>query len=488
MGQISWGRLGDIPDERPPPRMLLGLAIDPPRGRVNCVGSPVSSATPENNRDKMNQVFAAKCGSLLIALATVASTTVAATDPLRVLIETDAPGGDPDDEGSLVRFFLYLNEWDVEGIYCTRRADQARNGESGQACLNRFIAAYEKVWPTLRTHDARYPSPEHLRSITYPAYEGTAARDAIVATVDREDPRRVWYVNWGTNDGNLTAMRQALDHVKRTRSSAAYRAFVDRLCFSRDADRGYHVREHIPHLHLWVDTRNPDRWYHRFRPLTATAGGFDIDRDVKTGHGQLGSYYTIQKEGDTPGFLYLVPNGLSDAFSPSSGSWAGRFVPRTDEHRRDGFYWSAAQDKLGETTSRDNTLRRWATHIQNDFKARMDWCVREYEDANHPPAVVVNGVAGMKPLSVLASPGQQVELSAEGSTDADGDGLQFTWFSYPEAGTYGKVVAIDNSDQVNTSLAVPQDSSGKSIHVVLQVTDEGEPALTRYRRVVIDCR
>jgi len=34
---------------------------------------------------------------------------------LRVIIETDA-GGDPDDEQSLVRFLLYANEWDVEGI------------------------------------------------------------------------------------------------------------------------------------------------------------------------------------------------------------------------------------------------------------------------------------------------------------------------------------------------------------------------------------
>ena len=54
------------------------------------------------------------------------------TERLRVMIETDAPGGDPDDEGSLVRFFVYLNEWDIEGIYCTRRADQARNGKVGK--------------------------------------------------------------------------------------------------------------------------------------------------------------------------------------------------------------------------------------------------------------------------------------------------------------------------------------------------------------------
>src|SRR5712692_8487395 len=38
---------------------------------------------------------------------------------LRLIIETDA-GGDPDDEQSLVRFLLYTNEWEVEGIIANR--------------------------------------------------------------------------------------------------------------------------------------------------------------------------------------------------------------------------------------------------------------------------------------------------------------------------------------------------------------------------------
>jgi hypothetical protein len=43
------------------------------------------------------------------------------SDRLRLMIETDA-GGDPDDEQSLVRFLLYANEWDVEGIIARRWA------------------------------------------------------------------------------------------------------------------------------------------------------------------------------------------------------------------------------------------------------------------------------------------------------------------------------------------------------------------------------
>src|ERR1051325_138060 len=50
-----------------------------------------------------------------------------AASRLRFIIETDA-GGDPDDEQSLVRFLLYVNEWDVEGIIANRA--RARDGEN----------------------------------------------------------------------------------------------------------------------------------------------------------------------------------------------------------------------------------------------------------------------------------------------------------------------------------------------------------------------
>ena len=60
------------------------------------------------------------------AIATTNPDVTCSTNPatavntrLRLLIETDA-GGDLDDEQSLVRFLLYANEWDVEGIIANR--------------------------------------------------------------------------------------------------------------------------------------------------------------------------------------------------------------------------------------------------------------------------------------------------------------------------------------------------------------------------------
>ena len=65
--------------------------------------------------------------ALLAAIAMICGPVpMQANDRLRLIIETDA-GGDPDDEQSLVRFLLYVNEWDVEGIIANRR--EARPGD-----------------------------------------------------------------------------------------------------------------------------------------------------------------------------------------------------------------------------------------------------------------------------------------------------------------------------------------------------------------------
>src|SRR5207244_5298514 len=106
---------------------------------------------------------------LALILAALASSLgagqVAATERLRVIIETDA-GGDPDDEQSLVRFLLYANEWDVEGIIANR--PNARDGENqnpertGLGIVRRLLNAYGQCYTNLVANDPRYPTREYL--------------------------------------------------------------------------------------------------------------------------------------------------------------------------------------------------------------------------------------------------------------------------------------------------------------------------------------
>src|SRR5207245_11614288 len=63
----------------------------------------------------------------------------------RVIIETDA-GGDPDDEQSLVRFLVYANEWDIEGIIANRSWARDRENlnqeRTGLGIVRRLVKAY----------------------------------------------------------------------------------------------------------------------------------------------------------------------------------------------------------------------------------------------------------------------------------------------------------------------------------------------------------
>ena len=300
---------------------------------------------------------------------------------LRLIVETDA-GGDPDDEQSLVRFLLYANEWDVEGIIANRA--KARDGENlnpartGLGVVQRLVNAYGECYPRLVQHDVRYPKPEDLLRRTVSGYEDSdEGVQRILAAVDSDDPRPLWFMNWGTDHGSApSSLKRALDRVLQERGPAGYAAFENRLRLTGDDQFGDHTTRIAPPFPIWVDTLRPElegrRWYHRFSALTAAAGGFDVTRDVLTGHGPLGALYPTntglpQKEGDSMMFLYLVPTGMNDPAQPTWGSWAGRYG-RNEHHEDKPYYWANQQDTWQGTTHRENTLSRWAADLQNDFR------------------------------------------------------------------------------------------------------------------------
>jgi hypothetical protein len=421
------------------------------------------------------------------------------TDRLRCIIETDA-GGDPDDEQSLVRFLLYADEWDVEEIIANRAT--ARDGENlnpertGLGIVRRALDAYAECYPRLVQHDPRYPKPEQLRERTMAGYEDTEdGVNLILRALDNPDPRSVWYSNWGTDHGSArSCLKRALDRVLRERGPEGYARFKQKLRLSSADAFGEHTSTLSPPWKLWVDTFRPEaggrRWYHRFSALTATAGGFDIERDVRSGHGPLGSLYPTntthrQKEGDSMSFIYLIPTGLSDPEEPTWGSWAGRYGPQDDPGK--AYYWANQEDEWQGATNRDNTLARWAVHLQNDFRARMDWCVKPFAQGNHPPRVVLNGSVGAASPRLQAKPGAVLNFDASGTADPDHNSLSFDWSVYPEAGTYPGRVPLEPKGTTAT-VHVPSDALGKTIHVVLAVTDSGQPPLTRYRRAIIFVR
>src|SRR6266852_4091067 len=418
---------------------------------------------------------------------------------LRVIIETDA-GGDPDDEQSLVRFLLYTNEWDVEGIIANRphtiRPENKNPEATGLGVVRRLVKAYGECYPNLVQHDARYPKPEVLLARMVAGYDDTDdAVKLIIAAVDRPDSRPILYADWGSNQGAaVNNLKRALDRVLQERGPKGYATFKSKLrviCHSNPF--GDHTVRLNPPFPLLLDTYRPPlegkRWYHRFSALTATAGGFDLQRDVLQDHGPLGALYPTntthpQKEGDSMTFLYLVPTGLSDPEHPGWGSWAGRYGLNPEFNGR-LCYWANQADTWQGTTHRDNTLKRWAADLQNDFRARLDWCVKPAKHANHPSRVVINDVGGGDVIHLMPVVGTNLKLDFAGSGDPDRNRLGYSWFTYPEAGNYLGTVAIDEARSLAATVHVPADAAGKEIHVIVAVTDNGQPPLTRYRRVVI---
>jgi hypothetical protein len=116
----------------------------------------------------------------------------------------------------------------------------------------------------------------------------------------------------------------------------------------------------------------------------------------------------------------------------------------------------------------------------------MDWCVKSAEDANHAPRVVINGNSDLRPLIVKAKAGGTLKLDLARSDDRDGDKLSFRAWYYPEASTYEGKVALQEERSSHPAIAIPKDAAGKSIHVILEAIDDGQPALTIQRRAVIE--
>ncbi len=431
--------------------------------------------------------------ALLVPVPPGAAAASEAEPRLRLLIETDA-GGDPDDEQSLVRFLLYANEWDVEGIIANRTS--AREGENrnpartGLGIVRRLLDAYGDCRTNLVRHDARYPTRDALRQRTVAGGNDTDdAVKLILSAVDKPDPRPLWYSDWGTDHGAATNnLRRALDLVLRERGPDGYAIFKSRLRLASADAFGPHTTNIAPAFPLWVNTFQPERdgrrWYHRFSALTARAGGFDLARDVLRDHGPLGALYPTNtthwaKEGDTMTFLHLVPNGLNMPDEPTWGGWGGRYGPRETLPGKP-YFWANQTDAWNGTTHRDNTLARWAVALQNDLRARLDWCVRPRAQANHPPVVRLAGASRL-----TNAPGDEVLLAAVASSDPDSNRLSFRWEFYPEAGTYHGPLALEGADTAILKFIAPPVEAPETVHVVLTVTDDGTPPLTRYQRVVV---
>ncbi|MFB6320604.1 nucleoside hydrolase-like domain-containing protein [Saccharicrinis sp. FJH54] len=442
----------------------------------------------------------------------------------RVIVTTD---GEADDRASMVRFLLTSNEFDVEGIINSSSQFHWVGGEGWNAFhpvswVKDYIDLYAQVYDNLKKHDPEYPSPEYLLSkwkvgnITGIGEDKIRTEGATwIAQVllDEKDPRPVWVQAWGGCNTIARALKIIQeDHPEKMKAVAGkLRLF---LIWEQDESYQDYIRPNweaygIPTIisdqfdcmaYIW-----PKVLPEEMKPY------FEADwmnSRILKGHGPLCAVYgnnsgAFNAEGDTPSFLYTIPNGLRSMESPAWGGWGGRYVlvrnnvwmdplPDSTFERPQGRWfidnsWSKKMehdtdtDKVRIRTAYFKPIWRWFDDVQNDFAARADWCVMDYGSANHHPVVQLKKT----PLSIEAKAGSKLKLNAGKTYDPDGDALAFRWWNYVEAGTY-KGRALKESETAKIKIIIPDDAKpGDTIHMICEVTDSGKPPLTRYQRVVI---
>lgn len=435
------------------------------------------------------------CCVVLLAL-TITARVLAAEKP-RLIVLTDI-GGDPDDQQSMIRLMTYANEFDIEGLIATCQEPPRPD------LIEEIVNAYGEVRSQLAQHADGYPTKQYLLDRIKTGYahrrdigdlgEGkdSEGSDWIISVVDRDGPRPVNIAIWG-GPGELA---QALFRVSHSRTPEETAQFISKIrvhAIGHQDPTGPAILEAFPKLWYILDFSQDGNkhiscyrgmWKNGDRSLTTRQW---LDRNVRLGHGPLGALYPpktwsppedAMKEGDTPSWFYFLPHRLNDPAEPTFGGWGGRFQPE------DGIFRDA-QDTVGGETSRMATVWRWREAYQNDFQARMDWCVKPFSEANHNPIAVVNGEAGKGIVYLTVKPGAKVRLSAAGSLDPDGDTLSYRWSQYPEPGTYRDNVAIDGNNSPEATFVAPDVPEPQTIHIILELTDDGDPELFAYRRAVV---
>jgi hypothetical protein len=410
----------------------------------------------------------------------------------RVIVTTD---GEIDDMCSMVRFLMYANEFQIEGlIHSSSRFHWLGQTWSGVEWINNQIDQYARVYDHLRQNADGYPPPEELKRKVYVGNitnVGEMEKDSpgagrIVQVLLDDQPGPVYLQTWGGTNTIAKALSTIQKDHPAEMERVSQKAVVYIILDQDDTFRKY-IEPNWPKLEVlgsfrqfgvmaygWSTSMPPAMRVFFERPWME--GNITVDRGPLAG-AYVPDNGAFRSEGDSPSYMHQIDVGLRSMEKPSFGGWGGRFV---QEKPGKTNVWSDADDD-GDLYK---PIWRWAEAFQNDWAARAAWCVKSYREANHPP--IVNLAV---PKDIEAAPGAVVKLSVAGSTDPDGDKLTFNWWLYKDPSTYKGEAEIRDADRATASAHIPADAKpGDTLHFIAEVTDSGKPPITRYARVIVTVR
>ena len=400
----------------------------------------------------------------------------------------------------------------------------------GTQWIQDLVQAYAKVYFNLIQHSVNYPSPEYLMSLIRVGnvnFEGemeqrTAGSEFIAAKLVQNDTSDLFLQAWGGTNTIARALKsieedfKGTDEWNRIYQLVSNKAIIYTIMDQDDTYQNY-ISKVWPDIRVYYNAAQFAAFaypWKRIVPKTSQkylegtfmgpeiinnhgpllkkyysyGDGQQQEGDDEHIHGDLskikdtqwGSFerYDFISEGDTPAYLHLVDIGLQNYSNPTYGGWGGRFLPskKNPNVYKDG---DLVTDLNPETKKQDlyYPQTRWIEAIQNDFAARADWCITTFEEANHPPRIDVE-----QPKFLKIKAGAHLKLRFN-SADLDGDQITHKVWNYTELSTVK--VKVEHNQQ-EAFIEVDQHAKkGDVIHLVVEGTDNGYPALTRYQRVVL---
>ena len=439
----------------------------------------------------------------------------------RIVVLTDIAPGDvePDDMESMIRLMAHADLYEIEALITSGGWNSSGRAYpvSWADSLSTTINAYEKDLPNLMKRSEQtfflpagdeekeqaigyWPSPDYLRSRSMlgslelgQARIGednrSAGSDFIIQLADEEDERPIWILAWG----GANTFAQAIWQVEQERSADEVKAFLQkfRVYTITDQDVPWSERHSnyafSSHQRMRKDlSENLMFIWDESAWLSQNDIGSSNWDEYATHiqkHGNLGKIYPKNKygvEGDTPSFLHVFPNGLNDPSIPGMTGWGGHFEWSMGMDK-ETFCFTNHEGKAKEISQKYENY--FYPAIFNNFAARMDWAAQGIGNRN--PIVIIGHQKGLGIIRQKAKAGESVTLDAALSFDPDNDQLAYHWWYMPEAGNYEGEVAIEKADEAQSTIQIPADATEKEIHIICEVTDNGTPALTAYRRIIL---
>lgn len=405
------------------------------------------------------------------------------------------------------------------------------------------VEAYEKVYANLKVHNTDYPAPQELKAKIRDGnieFDGDFSKDSpgsdLIRSLMLDDkPGQLYIAAWGGQSTIARALKSIQQQYEFTVQWEAIKAKIYRkvvLLPSGDQDDTYakYIRPVWSGIEYRQFTGGPDYGYGaqlRAKPVDKPFLTPSWMEENVLSRGALGSLYRVWGdgkqmvrgdimdyfglagytddqlrkmgyavwmpvqpknswlgEGDNHTFMNMLANGLRAFEDPSYGGWGGRgtqsqsFLINISDTSQQSMVTALTYINRNQDAYPD-----FFPAAQNDFAARLKWSVTPaYSDANHEPVVKIEG-----PTHIMASAGETIRLNGK-VCDPDNDKTSVKWWQF-RAGTFPGEVLIANTNAEQCRVTIPKDAAaGQTIHLILEATDNGTPALTRYQRVVVTVR